>query len=160
MSKHNTPKIPLHMQSEDVRKTAKQNPSYESFRDNKVHPTAQYNNMWEEDNRPSTHAMARMRRYPDGKLDYEWAALTVVGAVQKAEEGYYLAPVEESLLTVVFPMKFRMVDPQMADVRTKLSRSEKAFLREIVEGKLKEQLNWNAGYGGGSVSGRTRSTSY
>ncbi len=148
------PKKPLHMQDSDLTKSGFANPSFESFRDNVIHDT-KYSEM---DDRTSTHAMANMRRYPNGELEYQWAAGVILDAIHKAERGMYLTPTEEAFLTVVFPLKFTDSEPAQAEVRTKLSSSEKSKLRDLVEANLKEELNYNSGDGGGSVAGRTRST--
>ena len=149
----NSPRIPLHMQNTEIAKAAKQsNPSYESFRPNEIHES-KYQDMGD---RPSTHAMARMRRGPDGVLDLQWATNVILDAIHKAEYNGYLTPLEESLLTVVFPVKFRMTEPQMAEIRTQLSRTEKAKLKQLVSAHISEEANYNAGRGGGSTPGRTR----
>ena len=150
---YNESKKPLHMQNTDLAKSSMANPSYESFRPNVIHEP-QYVEM---DDRSSTHAMSMMRRYPNGELDYQWAVGVIMDAIHKAERNMYLTPVEEALLTVVFPLKFKITEPQQAEIRTKLSSTEKSDLKEIVEAQIKEELNYNAGRGGGSVPGRTRS---
>lgn len=151
--KFNHSRVPLHLQSPDISKAAsKGSDSWETFRPNQIHEP-QYREM---EDRPSTHAMANIRRYPDGRLDYEWAMGTVLEALKKAEYGAYLTPLEESFLTVLFPGKFRKTEPRQAEIRTQLSRSEKSFLRELIEAHLKEEMNYSGGQGGGSIPGRTR----
>lgn len=151
---YNESKKPLHFQNPDLRKGNAANPSFESFRPNVIHEV-QYSEM---DDRASTHAMASMRRYPNGELDYQWAVSVIMDAIHKAERGMYLTPVEEAMITVVFPLKYRATEPMQAEIRTKLSSTEKSDLKELVEAQIKEELNYNAGNGGGSVPGRTRST--
>lgn len=151
----NESKKPLHIQFPDMVKSANANPSFESFRANEIHEP-QYSEM---DNRSSTHAMSIMRRYPNGELDYQWAVSVIMDAIHKAERNMFLTPVEEAIITVVFPLKFRATEPMQAEIRTKLSSTEKSQLKEIVEAQIKEELNYNGdGRGGGSVPGRTRST--
>lgn len=145
-------RIPLHMQNPDIVK-GKKNPSYESFRPNNIHPV-NYDKI--DSGHVSTHAMSHMRRYPDGTLDMMWAMNTILDAIKTAEQGYPLTPLEESFLTVVFPLKFRKVEPQQAEIRTQLSRTEKRALKELVEAQIIEELNYNAGRGGGSAAGRSR----
>jgi len=149
---YNKGRIPLHMQNTEIAKAVKKNPSYESFRENEIHKP-QYSSM---EDRPSTVEMSRMRRYPNGQLDMGWAARAVCNSIHAAERGENLTPLEESLLTVLFPIKFRKVEPAQAEIRTQLSKTEKKYLRELVEAWLKEELNWNSGLGGGSVPGRSR----
>lgn len=140
---------------EMAKAVSKVNPSYESFRPNQIHKP-QYQNM---DDRPSTHAMSLIRRYPNGELDLIWAANHIIDALRLMEDHpEAVTPLQDALLTVVFPMKFRKMEPRQAEVRTKLSKSEKESLAEYVKAHLAEVTNYNAGRGGGSVPGRTRST--
>lgn len=152
---YNGPRVPLNMQKGGLEKAVKKNPSYESARDNQIHEP-QYSAMKD---RPSMVDRSRVRRYPNGELDYQWAMNTVLDALKKAEDGHYLTPIEESLLTVCLPVKFSKVEVAQAEIRTQLSRSEKAYLKDMIEAQLKEELNWNAGQGGGSVPGRGRTSS-
>jgi hypothetical protein len=135
-----------------MEKAVKKNPSFESFRDNEIHEP-QYSAM---DDRSSVHDRSRIRRSPNGELDYKWVMNTIVEAIHKAETGMFLTPIEESLLTVFFPLKFPKVEAAQAEIRTQLSRSEKAYLKDMIDAHLKEELNYNAGRGGGSVPGRGR----
>ena len=149
------PRVPLHWQNNDLSKAAKkhENPSYESARDNEIHEP-QYEAM---DDRPSSmHDSSRLRRNVNGELDYKWAMHQVVNAIHSTETGEYLTPLEESLLTVFFPVRFSKVEVAQGEIRTQLSRTEKKHLKNMVDARLKEELNWNAGNGGGSVEGRSR----
>lgn len=154
MSNYTGPRIPLHMQNPGIAKAkpSQKNPSYESFRPNEIHPQT-YEQM---EDRPSTHSMAWMRRYPNGQLDLQWALNTLLDAIKKAEYNDFLTPLEEALLNVIFPATYPMSPEGIADVRTQLSRSEKTTLRDMAEAQFKEELNYNAGRGGGSVEGRSR----
>lgn len=142
---------PLHLQ-EGFNK-AKVNPSYESFRPNNIHPQGEYKEM---EGRPSVHDMSRMRRSPDGTLDLDWAVNVILDAVHEAEYNGVLTSLQQSLLTVLFPVKFRFQEPQLAEIRTQLSGSEKSKLADLVEARLKQESSWNAGMGGGPGVG-TRS---
>jgi hypothetical protein len=146
------PRIPLHMQDpEGFAKAQKNNPSYESFRPHVTHQV-KYRQMGED--RPSTHAMAVMRRHPDGTLDHEWAKNAIIDAIHNAAVPHGVRPVHLALLQVVFPGKYRNMEPQQAEIFTQLSDSEKSRLKAMVEAHLKEEENWNTGQGGGSVDGR------
>lgn len=150
------PRVPLHMQSQDVAKARTSNPSWESFRPNQIHaPEYRYQG----DDRPNTHMMSVMRRAPDGQLDLEWAKNMVLEAIHGAETPHGLQPVHAALLTVVFPDASANMEPMQADMMTRLSASEKRAVRALVEAHIAEEMNWNAGRGGGSTSGRSRSTS-
>lgn len=149
----NLPRIPLHVQNPDlVKATGKQvNPSYESFG-----PAQRFTPKYKQlgDDRPSTHAMSMIRRNPDGTLDYDWAKNVVIDAVHNAATPHAILPVHLALLQVVFPQRFRSMEPQQAALLTQLSESEKARVKDLVEAHLKEEENWNAGAGGSSIAGR------
>jgi hypothetical protein len=149
----NIPRIPLHVQNPDLVKATGQqvNPSYEAFA-----PHQRFKPAYKElgPDRPSTHAMSMIRRNPDGTLDYEWAKNVVIDAVHNAATPHSILPVHLALLQVVLPDKFRNMEPQQATILTQLSDSEKSKVREMVEAQLREEENWNAGQGGGSVPGR------
>jgi hypothetical protein len=149
---YNGPRVPLNMQQGGLEKAVKKNPSYESARSNEIHEP-QYEEMKD---RAGVNEQTRVRRYPNGELDYTWVMNTIVDSIHKAETGMYLTPVEESLLTVFFPLSFQKVEAAQAEIRTQLSKSEKAYLKEMIDAHLKEELNWNAGRGGGSLLGRSR----
>lgn len=153
---YNGPRVPLNMQQDGVAKGMKKNPSYESARSNQIHEP-QYSSIG--DDRPSMVEQSRVRRYPNGILDYKWVVSAIVDAIHKAESGMYLTPLEESLLTVFFPLKFEKVEASQAEIRTQLSRSEKAYVKDMLDAHFKEELNYNAGRGGGSVPGRGRTFS-
>ena len=147
-------RMPLFMQDPSLAKAtgAQQNPSFESFRPNIIHES-QYK--VQPDSRPSTHAMSVIRRNPDGTLDYLWAKDMVIDAVHNSQYPHALVPLQAALLTVVFPMRFRNMEPAQAEILTQFSPSEKQKVAQMVEAQLLEEANWNAGRGGGSVSGRT-----
>jgi len=148
----NLPRIPLHIQDPRLVKATGQqvNPSYESFAPHQRFG-AQYKEM---ENRPSTHAMSVIRRNPDGTLDYEWAKNMVIDAVHRSASPVGMLPTQLALLTVIFPQRFRTMEPQQAEILTQFSDSEKSKVRELVSAQLKEEENYNAGRGGGSVDGR------
>lgn len=145
------PRVPLHLQDPEIAKAAaKASPSYESFRKDQIFKP-QYKEM---ENRPSTHAMSMIRRNPDGTLDHNWAKNVIVDAIHNAATPHAILPVHLALLQVVFPGKYRNMEPQQAEILSQLSATEKAKLKDMVEAHLKEEENWNAGQGGGSVPGR------
>lgn len=152
---YNGPRVPLHWQKGGMEKAIKKNPSYESARDNQIHDS-QYGEMV---GTSSIHDQSRIRRYPNGELDYQWAMNTILDAIKLAEDtatAATMTPMEESLLTVMYPNRFQKVEQGQAEIRTQLSRSEKAYLKEMLDAQLKEELNWNSGFGGGNTEGRGR----
>jgi hypothetical protein len=145
-------RVPLHMQFPEMAKAAKANPSYESFRPNRIHEV-QYREM--EDRRGM--AENRIRRYPNGQLDARYVVDQVIDAMRKLRYNPDdLLPVEAALLTVVLPTKIRRMEPQQAEILTQLSASEKSMIRAAISAHEAELDNWNAGQGGGSTSGRSR----
>ena len=153
MSKHNNlPRIPLNLQNPGISKSGPQkNQSYASFQPNVVN-RVEYK--YQGQDRPNTHMMSIIRRNPDGTLDFQWAKNMVIDAVHSLDCPEDLRPIHRALLTVVFPDKDRGMMAQEADLKTQLSASEKQRVRKMVEDQLKEEENWNAGRGGGSVDGR------
>jgi hypothetical protein len=156
MSKYglnNLPRVPLNVQNPDITKAGPQkNPSYESFGPHERHQTGKYR--YQGQDRPNTHMMSTIRRNPDGTLDYEWAKNVITEAIHKLSYPHALLPYERALVTVVFPERFREMEPMQADLMTQFSDTEKRKVRELVEQQLLEEENWNAGYGGGSDGGR------
>lgn len=142
---------PIHFQNPDLAKALKSS-SYESFQPHRAHPTT-YKEM---EDRPGVEMGSVVRRYPDGRLDYEWVKQNVLEALHHLQLG--TVPVngtQQALLQLVFPTRVRFMDPQQAEIQTQLSESEKNALKMLVDASLKEQENWNAGFGGGSVEGRS-----
>jgi hypothetical protein len=146
---------PLYLQDPELNKALregkKENPSYESARPNQILPV----NYQEMEDRAGSGMHSRIRRYPNGQLDYDWLVAHIVNLVDELEFNKVLLPLDMAMLTVVFPAKFKMMEPQQAEIYTQLSKTEKARLSEMVEAKLKESLNWSGGAGGGSVPGRS-----
>ena len=146
----NSSKIPLNFFAKA--NNPKKNPSFESFRDNEIHPV-NYKKM---DNRASMVDHARLRRNLDGSLDFPGTLLKIMDAVSKYNRGVMvLTPLESSLLALIIPNKFSPAEAAQADVKVQLSRGEKSQLKEMVEARLKEEENYNAGRGGGSVEDRS-----
>jgi hypothetical protein len=152
---NNSSRIPLYMQNPALIKAtgAQQNPSFESFR---AHETYKPNYKTQGDDRPNTHMMSVIRRNPDGTLDYQWAKNMVLDAIHKMSTPADLRPIHQALLTVVFPDKFKNMEPMQAEISTQFSATEKAAVRELVEAQLKEERNWNAGQGGSAVDGMSQ----
>lgn len=146
------PRVPLNVQNPELAKSLHENASYESFRPNIVHPV-QYKEM---EDRATVAPEFRVRRYPNADLDVEWTANQIIDAMHDVEYNNVILPIQAALLTVVFPGKYRQMEPQQAEILTQLSASEKDAVKEFVEAQMKAELNWNAGVGGGSVPGRSK----
>lgn len=97
-----------------------------------------------------------LRRYPNGMLDHKYVAHQIIDILHKVKDGGNVTDFERALLTMILPGKFKeLVDPKIAQTMTKLSNDERMLISLIVEQHLREELNWNAGRGGGSVPGRS-----
>ena len=105
------------------------------------------------------------RRYLNGVLDMEYATHKVIDAVRKYKQN--VAPLDgEDLiaLQVIFPGCFDgSMDPMMATamgaVHLDLLPEEIAMIRFRVAQHIAEVLNYNGGQGGGTVPGRSVTTS-
>ena len=148
------PKIPLHIQNPALAKAQGAKPQGNpSYRTNIQHES-KYKTQGAD--RPNTHMMSVIRRNPDGTLDFQWAKNMVLDAVHNMSYPNALLPIHNALITIVFPERFRQMEPMQADLMTQLSNSEKQQVRQLVEDQLLEEENWNAGQGGGSVDGRAK----
>jgi hypothetical protein len=106
------------------------------------------------------------RRYTNGSLDLDYACAKIVQALHLAKDGGgvdVLNGVDKIVLSVLFPTSFDTVGSQMAGhvahVQLRITPEEVQMLRMKVAAKLAEELNWNAGMGGGSVPGRSSTRS-
>lgn len=102
------------------------------------------------------------RRYLDGRLDMEHACGTVIDAIHRYKQKDIPVGTQECVaLQAIFPGHFdKDVDPMMAAsvaaVNLDLVPEETAMIRIKVAAHLAEEMNWNAGMGGGSTPGRNQ----
>jgi hypothetical protein len=100
------------------------------------------------------------RRYPDGMLDIDYAAHKVIDAIHTAKKQLPCSPEDTVALQIMFPSLFPGLDSgmveQMAAVQLDLLPQEREMVRRKVAAHFAEELNWNAGQGGGSVPGRSQ----
>ena len=102
------------------------------------------------------------RRNLDGSLDMENARNVVVDAIHRFKQKNIPVGTQEAVvLSVIFPGIFcEGVDPLMAAavgaVQLDLIPEEVAMLRILVARHFAEEINWNAGQGGGTVDGRNQ----
>ena len=94
------------------------------------------------------------RRYPNGKLDIKYVAGKIINIIHKARDGGKLLDDEKALLTVVLPGIYPLMDAKIAGTMFRMSDEEKLLLALYLKQHLAEELNYNAGRGGGSVPGR------
>ena len=107
------------------------------------------------------------RRHVGGGLDYEYVKHKVIDAIHRAKDSGGVAGQlnneEKTALCVLFPGQFAYLDDGMvatvAAVQCKLTPFEIEEVRRRVAAHLAEELNWNAGLGGGSVPGRHQTRS-
>ena len=156
---YNNSSIPLHLQKGfDKDKHDKGSASFQSFRDNKQHKAN--DGTKEMKGHVGNVDLNRVPRYPNGQIDTVNIVHQLLEATKKMESTGIVQPYEAALLTVLFPEKFRIVDPALAKLRTQLSDSEQQQIKGLYAAKLAEIENWNAGYGGSSTPGKTRSYGY
>lgn len=96
-----------------------------------------------------------LRRYPDGKLDIDYVAHQVIDIVHAAKNGKALTEFDRALLSLILPKQFQLTHPKIAGTMAKLSNDEIAAVGLKVMAHFGEELNWNAGNGGGSVPFRS-----
>lgn len=137
------PKIPLHVQSPELRKAM----GSPSFRPSRIHQV-KYKDI---EDRPGISKMSVLRRYPDGNLDYQWAKNMVVDALHNVATPHALQPIQRALLKMVMPNVEVEMLPAQANLITKLSGTELSQLKKLVNQHMEEEENWNAGHGGGNV---------
>jgi hypothetical protein len=128
-----------------------------SYRNGETHHT-EYRNQFNDKTLNRNEGCTPLRRYPNGTLDHKYVAHQVIDVLHKMKDGGNVTDFERALLTLVLPGKFKeLIDPKIAQTMTKLSNDERMMLGIMVEQHLREELNWNAGAGGGSVPGRSSS---
>lgn len=102
------------------------------------------------------------RRYLNGTLDLGYAKDKAVDAIHKVKRRSPLLPEDCHVLVSLFPGVHEIVSvcseygiiPANAFIISKISPMEIDAVRQLVAAHFAEESNWNAGQGGGSVSGR------
>jgi hypothetical protein len=103
---------------------------------------------------------AMFKRYLDGRLHFEYAVHKVIDAIHRAKVGNDMSPEDQAILVTLFPEvpQFGGAAPGMASsvalVNLRISPVEREAIRQAVGQHFAEEMNWNAGLGGGSVPGR------
>ena len=127
-----------------------------SFKPGKVHPVFyrdQYSDKTLDTRNPGCTVL---RRYPNGMLDIEYVCGQVIELYHKAKHGGKLTQYEQAVLSIILPGPFgKLVDSKIAHTMTKMSQEEKLLVALQVRRHLNEELNYNAGRGGGSVPNRS-----
>lgn len=104
------------------------------------------------------------RRYITGPLDVGYAVRKVLLAMARAKDSggiNQLNGEEQSVLRVLFPVQFGgdTLSGDQAMVQYRLTLIEVEQIRQAVAAHIQEELNYNAGMGGGSVPGRSQTRS-
>lgn len=104
---------------------------------------------------------AFFRRYINGELDARYAADKAIDAMRRVKNSGgvdQLNDEEKVALCLLFPSQFNFIDSPIVDsiaaIQCRLTSDEVERVRQLVGTQLAEELNWNAGLGGGSVPGR------
>jgi hypothetical protein len=147
--------VPLHLRQrgkeDEVSKST-------SWRPGATHKIAVRNQHDDPTITPRNAGITYCRRYPNGKLDVQAVAHKVIDAIHKAKLGGYLTNDEKALITMIIPGR-AMIDPRIAGTMFKMTDEERLLVAIVVQRHLSEELNWNAGRGGGSVPGRSSTLS-
>lgn len=156
-------RVPLNFRpqetADEVRKAVSDKST--SYRPGKIHPTI-YRTPHNERtvSPPRQDGNTALRRYPDGRLDIPYVAHKIIEVIHKMKDGGYTTEFEKALLCLVLPGQFKqLIDAKIAQTMTKLSTDERMLLALYVNKHHREELNWNAGRGGGSVPGRGQTRS-
>ena len=99
------------------------------------------------------------RRYPNGRLDVPYVAHKVITIAHKAKDSGKLNGDEKALLSLVLPGIFPLMDAKIAGTMFRMTDEERLMVAMAVRQHMAEEVNWNAGHGGGSVPGRSTSRS-
>jgi len=150
-------RVPLNLRR-DPDTVAKSTSTETSFRDGVTHKT--------EVRSPQIDGVDRnegctpLRRYPNGKLDFKYVANQIIDTLHKLQDGGNLTSFEKAMLVSILPGKFEgLMDKRLAGVHARMTDEEKIAVALLVNAHLQEEVNWNAGRGGGSVPGRSVSRS-
>lgn len=141
--------VPLNLR-QDAEKVEKST----SYRDGIVHPS----NVRTPDMTPELGrniGCTPLRRYPNGQLDVPFVAHQVIDVIHKIQDGGFVTDFERALVTLILPGQFGLMDQSLAGTMAKLSDDERVLVAVKVNAHMKEEENWNAGRGGGSVAGRS-----
>lgn len=97
-----------------------------------------------------------LRRFPNGVLDTQYVVDSIVEIVHKAESGGKLNSIEMALISVIIPGRYcHIMDSMTANTKLRMADEEKLMVAIKVMAHFNEELNFNAGRGGGSVPGRS-----
>lgn len=141
--------VPLNLRPQETSEEVAKSTSY---RPGEIHPMT-YRHPAQNPSLNREDGNTPLRRYPNGRLDVDYVAGQVIDVIHKAENAGNLTNFEKAILTLILPGHFQLIDPQIAAAFTHppLTDEEKLLLATRVMRHFNEELNWNAGQGGGSV---------
>lgn len=131
-----------------------------SYRPGEYHPRNYRNQQQDKTIKPRNEGNTLLRRYPNGVLCHSEVVEKIIDVIHKMQDHGYITEIEKALLTLVLPQQFgKLIDSKIAQTMTRLSNDERLRLHVLVSARLREELNWQAGMGGGTVEGRSASRS-
>jgi hypothetical protein len=153
-------RVPLHLR-QDTEKVAKAVPlDKTSYREPREHELSYRNQYVDGTITPRNSGCTILRRYANGVLCFQYVAGEVISLLNKVRDGGHVTEYEKAILALVLPKPFgKLINAKIAQTMTKLSNDERMVLAHMVAAHLKEEINWNAGMGGGSVPGRSTTRS-
>lgn len=139
--------VPLNMRKKGEEETLAKSTSYRPG----VQHRCEYRAPQQDPNLNRNAGCTPLRRYPDGRLDIEYVAQQVVDFIHKAQNGGNLTAFEKAILSLILPGHFQLVDHKIASTMARITDEEKMLVSMRVMKHVHEELNYNAGRGGGSV---------
>lgn len=131
-----------------------------SYRSGIQHPVECRSQYQDKTIKPRNMGCTPLRRYPNGQLDVKFVAHQIIDLVHKVKDSGDLTNYEKAILSLILPDQFRdLIAPKIAGTMARMSDEERLMVAIIVKQHMGEELNWNAGYGGGSVPGRSSTRS-
>jgi hypothetical protein len=156
----NTPRVPIHLR-QDAEKVAKAVALDETSYKTGITHEVQYNNQYYDNTGTARNTGCTvLRRYANGVLCFAYVTGEIISLLNKVRDNGHVTEYEKAILALVLPKPFgKMIDSKIAQTMTKLTNEERMVLAHMVAAHMKEEQNWNAGLGGGSVSGRSSTRS-
>lgn len=103
------------------------------------------------------------RRDPNGDLDIDAAKHVIVDIIHKVKDKGPLTELEKTAVGCIFPLMFPFVDARLVGplsrVQLRLAPWEMDLIARAVSAHLAEEMNYNAGLGGGGEPGRSTTRS-
>jgi hypothetical protein len=152
--------VPLRRPNKDESLTKAKTLDETSYRPGTTHPVEYRNQYTDPSITPRNTGCTILRRYPNGKLCFEYVVHEIYSLLNKVRDGGKLTQYEKAVLSLTLPKPFgKLIDSKIAQTMTKLSKDERLVLGHMIGTKMREEANWNAGRGGGSVPGRSSTRS-